>query len=75
MIWTGLTGGIMKVSSECKQAGGELKNGVGVTVYHFVDSIDGVSRSPSHIFLFHFSIVNWERVLIDGSEALDKGEG
>lgn len=54
MIWTGLTGGILKVSAECKQAGGELKNGVGVTVYHFVDSIDGVSLSPSQIFLSPF---------------------
>lgn len=31
----------MKVPEECKK-GTELKNGVGTTVYHFVESIESV---------------------------------
>jgi hypothetical protein len=37
----GLGGGIVQVPAACKK-GGDLKNGVGTTVYHFVDSIDSV---------------------------------
>jgi hypothetical protein len=38
---TGLSGGIVQVPAECKST--EQKNGVGMTVYHFVDSIEDVS--------------------------------
>jgi hypothetical protein len=41
---TGLGGGILQVPAECK-AGTELKNGLGTTVYHFVDSIESVCPS------------------------------
>jgi hypothetical protein len=36
-----LSGGIVQVPASCKE-NSELKNGVGVTVYHFVESIDEV---------------------------------
>jgi hypothetical protein len=36
----GLSGGIVQVSASCKN--NELQNGMGVTVYHFVESIDEV---------------------------------
>ena len=35
-----MTGGIVQVPAECKS--GELKNGMGVTIYHFVESIEKV---------------------------------
>ena len=38
---TGLTGGIVQVPAECK-TGTELKNGMGTTVHHFVESIESV---------------------------------
>ena len=41
----GLTGGILKVGEECK--GGELKNGMGVTIYHFVENIEEVCAFSS----------------------------
>jgi hypothetical protein len=41
MMKVGLSGGIIQVSASCKT--NELQNGMGVTVYHFVDSIDEVS--------------------------------
>ncbi|KAG4424764.1 hypothetical protein IFR04_002112 [Cadophora malorum] len=34
----GLTGGIVQVPADCKT--GDLKNGMGVTIYHFVESIE-----------------------------------
>jgi hypothetical protein len=40
---TDLGGGIVRVSPECIRT--EQKMGVGVTVYHFVDSIEEVSLS------------------------------
>jgi len=40
MVKTGLSGGIIPVSASCKNS--ELQNGTGVTVYHFVESIDEV---------------------------------
>ena len=36
----GLSGGITKVGEDCKK--GELNNGMGFTVYHFVESIEEV---------------------------------
>jgi hypothetical protein len=47
----GLSGGIVQVPAECKS--NEQKMGVGVTVYHFVDSIEDVCLSTS-ITLAHF---------------------
>jgi hypothetical protein len=41
IYFTGLTGGIVQVPAECKTA--ELKNGMGVTIYHYVESIEDVS--------------------------------
>jgi hypothetical protein len=43
----GLTGGIVKVGEECKSA--ELNNGMGVTVYHFVESIEEVCHASSRV--------------------------
>jgi len=39
---SGLGGGIVQVSAECKAV--EQKNGVGVTVYHFVESIEDTQK-------------------------------
>jgi hypothetical protein len=38
-----LTGGIVQIPAECKTA--ELKNGMGVTIYHYVESIEDVSMA------------------------------
>jgi len=40
--FTGLSGGVVQVDASCKSA--ELRNGVGMTIYHFVDSIDTVKE-------------------------------
>jgi hypothetical protein len=40
IVKIGLSGGIVQVSASCKN--NELQNGMGVTVYHFVESIDEV---------------------------------
>ncbi|KIM99145.1 hypothetical protein OIDMADRAFT_181574 [Oidiodendron maius Zn] len=40
----GLGGGIVKVPVECKASGGELKKGVGVTIYHLVESIEETKK-------------------------------
>jgi hypothetical protein len=39
----GLTGGITKAAEECKST--ELKNGMGATIYYFVDNIEKVRSS------------------------------
>jgi hypothetical protein len=46
----GLSGGIIQVPAECKSR--EQKNGTGVTIYHFVESIEDVS------FSHHSSLVS-----------------
>jgi predicted enzyme related to lactoylglutathione lyase len=45
---SGLSGGIIKVDASCKTT--EQPKGVGITVYHFVESIDDVSL-PSPFFI------------------------
>ena len=45
VAYAGLGGGIVKVPAECKASGGELKKGVGVTIYHLVESIEEASSS------------------------------
>lgn len=42
ILCLGLTGGIVQVPADCKT--GDLKNGMGVTIYHFVESIEKVSH-------------------------------
>jgi len=39
---SGLTGGIVHVPTECKTA--ELKNGMGMTIYHYVESIEDTQK-------------------------------
>ncbi|PMD66841.1 uncharacterized protein K444DRAFT_605837 [Hyaloscypha bicolor E] len=39
---SGLSGGIVQVSASCKN--NKLQNGMGVTVYHFVESIDEIKK-------------------------------
>jgi hypothetical protein len=49
MKMLGLTGGIVQVPGECKT--GELKMGVGTTVYHFVENIEEVNLAITFINL------------------------
>lgn len=49
----GLTGGILQVPASCKE--GEMKKGLGVTIYHFVESIEKVlPLFPIFFLLFVF---------------------
>jgi len=43
----GLTGGIVHVPETCKEAG--QAQGCGVTIYHFVESIDEVCSTPDKL--------------------------
>jgi hypothetical protein len=41
----GLGGGIVAVPADCKASAGDMKKGLGVTIYHIVDSIEEVYRT------------------------------
>ncbi|CZR63044.1 uncharacterized protein PAC_12941 [Phialocephala subalpina] len=44
---SGLSGGIVQVAADCKTA--ELKNGMGFTIYHFVESIEEAQKRAEEL--------------------------
>ncbi|KAF8860192.1 hypothetical protein BDZ45DRAFT_800985 [Acephala macrosclerotiorum] len=44
---SGLGGGILQVSADCKRS--ELKDGMGVTIYHFVESIEETQKKVEEL--------------------------
>jgi hypothetical protein len=48
--YAGLGGGIVAVPADCKASAGDMKKGVGMTIYHIVENIEEVFRAPFLIY-------------------------